>query len=180
MKNQINKNWKQNIDEPENEGKPDENVNEPENEHVVLALLIANLKLDVDENKMKHKQLKKANTSLFQEHKKSKQDLFYCRIELKKYKNFQTNHKDKEKAELKCERALGLLAETKRLHNESSKTQSYKTFYVKEENGKFANQISTHESRISQLFKEKEQLKKDIKAREDKDIDFLKSSKGFK
>ncbi|GJX65449.1 hypothetical protein Tco_0299792 [Tanacetum coccineum] len=94
-------------------GKADQNVDEPDNERVMLASLIANLKLDVDENKMKHKQLKKENTSLSQELEKSKQDLFYCRSELEKYKKFQTNHKDKEKVELECAKALGLLAKTK-------------------------------------------------------------------
>ncbi|GJV69235.1 hypothetical protein Tco_1484744 [Tanacetum coccineum] len=66
----------------DNKGKANQNVDEPENERVVLASLIANLKLDVDENKMKHKQLKKANTYLSQELEKIKQDLFYCRSEL--------------------------------------------------------------------------------------------------
>nr|GEX01835.1 hypothetical protein [Tanacetum cinerariifolium] len=74
----------QNVDEPKNERKADQNVDEPKNERVVLASLIDNLKLDVDENKMKHKQLKKANTSLSQELEKSKQDLFYCKNELDK------------------------------------------------------------------------------------------------
>ncbi|GKD84950.1 hypothetical protein Tco_1356104 [Tanacetum coccineum] len=54
--------------------KADQNVDEPDNERVMLASLIANLKLDVDENKMKHMQLKKENTSLSQELEKSKQD----------------------------------------------------------------------------------------------------------
>ncbi|GKA43744.1 hypothetical protein Tco_0736468 [Tanacetum coccineum] len=51
----------------DNERKADQNVNEPEDKRVMLASLIAKLKLDVDENKMKHKQLKKADTSLSQE-----------------------------------------------------------------------------------------------------------------
>nr|GEV20317.1 hypothetical protein [Tanacetum cinerariifolium] len=63
----------------DNEGKANQNVNEPENERVMLASVIANLKLDVDENKIKHKQLKKANTSLSQELEKSKQNLFFCK-----------------------------------------------------------------------------------------------------
>nr|GEZ90325.1 hypothetical protein [Tanacetum cinerariifolium] len=44
-----------------------ENDVESDDEHVALANLIANLKLDVDENKKIQKQLKKANTSLAQE-----------------------------------------------------------------------------------------------------------------
>ncbi|GJW37376.1 hypothetical protein Tco_0060296 [Tanacetum coccineum] len=119
----------------DNEGKADQNVDAPEDERVVLASLIANLKLDI-----------------------------FSIAEFKQTIN-------KEKAELERGKALGLLEETKRLHNESSKTQSYETFYVKEENAKLVNQISKHESRIPHILKEKEQLKKDFKAREDKDID---------
>nr|GEV61600.1 hypothetical protein [Tanacetum cinerariifolium] len=46
-----------------------------EDEHVALANLIANLKLDIDENKMIQKKLKKANTSLIQELKECKSTL---------------------------------------------------------------------------------------------------------
>ncbi|GKC88758.1 hypothetical protein Tco_1149407 [Tanacetum coccineum] len=96
----------------DNEGTADQNAEEPEDERVLLASLIANFKLDIDENKKSQKQLKKANTSLTQELEKSKQDLekskqdlSYCKSELEKYKIFQTNHKDKEKAELECAKA---------------------------------------------------------------------------
>ncbi|GKC19749.1 hypothetical protein Tco_1021899 [Tanacetum coccineum] len=131
----------------DNEGQADQNAKNTKDERVFLASLIANLKLDIDENKKSQKQLKKVNT------------------ELEKYKILQTNHKDKEKVELEYAKALGLLEETKRLHNESSKTQSYTTFCVKEENSKLVNQISAHESKISQMLKEKEQMKKDFKER---------------
>ncbi|GJT17194.1 hypothetical protein Tco_0875900 [Tanacetum coccineum] len=103
----------------------------------------------------------------------SNQYLIHCKSDLAKYKFFQTNQNDKEKAELECARALGLLEEAKRLHTESSKTQSYTTFCVKEENAKLLTKISAHESRISQILKEKEQMKKDFKERENKDIDKL-------
>nr|GEV37239.1 hypothetical protein [Tanacetum cinerariifolium] len=96
-----------------NERKDYQNVNELENVLVFVASLIANLKLDVDENKIKHKQLKKANTSLSQDLEKRKQDLLYCKSELEKYKILQTKHKDKEKVELECEKALGLLTQNK-------------------------------------------------------------------
>nr|GEX06435.1 retrovirus-related Pol polyprotein from transposon TNT 1-94 [Tanacetum cinerariifolium] len=138
---------------------------EPEDEHVLLASLISNFKLDVDENKKSQKQLKKANTFLTHELEKSKQnlekskqdleiskqDLSYCKSELEKYNFFQTNYKDKEKAKLECAKALGSLKETKRLHNESSKTQSYTTFCVKNENVKLVNQISAHENMLIPL-----------------------------
>nr|GFB94439.1 hypothetical protein [Tanacetum cinerariifolium] len=50
----------------------DQNDVESDDERVALANLIANLKLDVDENKKIQKQLKKANTSLAQELKEYK------------------------------------------------------------------------------------------------------------
>nr|GEY35653.1 retrovirus-related Pol polyprotein from transposon TNT 1-94 [Tanacetum cinerariifolium] len=50
----------------------DQNDVKSKYEHVVLANLIANLKLDVDENKKIQKQLKKANTTLAQELKECK------------------------------------------------------------------------------------------------------------
>nr|GEU57820.1 hypothetical protein [Tanacetum cinerariifolium] len=50
----------------------DQNDIESNNEHVTLVNLIANLKLDVDENKKIQKQLKKANTTLAQESKECK------------------------------------------------------------------------------------------------------------
>nr|GEZ72891.1 hypothetical protein [Tanacetum cinerariifolium] len=50
----------------------DQNDVESDDERVVLANLIANLKLDVDENKNIQKKLKKANTTLAQELKECK------------------------------------------------------------------------------------------------------------
>nr|GFB22754.1 hypothetical protein [Tanacetum cinerariifolium] len=50
----------------------DQNDVESDDERVALANLIANLKLDVDENKRIHKQLKKALTTLAQELKECK------------------------------------------------------------------------------------------------------------
>nr|GEY00954.1 hypothetical protein [Tanacetum cinerariifolium] len=50
----------------------DQNDVESNDEHVTLANLIANLKLDVDENKKIQKQLKKVNTTLAQELKECK------------------------------------------------------------------------------------------------------------
>nr|GFA38036.1 hypothetical protein [Tanacetum cinerariifolium] len=51
----------------DNDIQNDQNAAECDNERVALANLIANLKLDVDENKKIQKQLKKANASLTQE-----------------------------------------------------------------------------------------------------------------
>ncbi|GKE29206.1 hypothetical protein Tco_1444590 [Tanacetum coccineum] len=52
------------LDKCDNEGKVDQNTKELEDECVLLASLIANLKLDIDENKKAQKYLKKANMSL--------------------------------------------------------------------------------------------------------------------
>ncbi|GJU96349.1 hypothetical protein Tco_1321105 [Tanacetum coccineum] len=89
--------------------KADQNTEESEDERVLLASLIANLKLDVDKNKKIEKQLKKANTFVTQELEKYKLDLKYCKSDLERYKLFQTNQKDKEAAELKCKEAFDLL-----------------------------------------------------------------------
>ncbi|GJU35008.1 hypothetical protein Tco_1183362 [Tanacetum coccineum] len=51
----------------DNDNQADQNAKECDDERVVLANLIANLKLDTDENKKIQKQLKKANTSLSHE-----------------------------------------------------------------------------------------------------------------
>ncbi|GKE96725.1 hypothetical protein Tco_1581580, partial [Tanacetum coccineum] len=51
----------------DNDNHVDQNAEECDDERVMLANLIANLKLDTDENKKIQKQLKKANTSLSHE-----------------------------------------------------------------------------------------------------------------
>ncbi|GJY82427.1 hypothetical protein Tco_0495803 [Tanacetum coccineum] len=63
------------LDMCDNEGHVDQNAEESKDERVLLASLIANFKLDTDENKKFQKQLKKANTSLTQDLEKSKQEL---------------------------------------------------------------------------------------------------------
>ncbi|GJS32444.1 hypothetical protein Tco_0530826 [Tanacetum coccineum] len=66
----------------DNKGKAYQNAEELEDERVLLASLIAYLKLDVDENKNIQTQLKKTNTYLTQELDKYKLDLKYCKIDL--------------------------------------------------------------------------------------------------
>ncbi|GJS16195.1 hypothetical protein Tco_0410667 [Tanacetum coccineum] len=46
----------------DNEGHANQNAEDPEDEHVMLASLIANFKLDLDENKKSQRKIKKANT----------------------------------------------------------------------------------------------------------------------
>ncbi|GJW74991.1 hypothetical protein Tco_0134361 [Tanacetum coccineum] len=63
----------------DNDNQVDQNTKECDVEHVVLANLIANLKLDTDENKNIQKQLKKANTSLSHELQECKSALKECK-----------------------------------------------------------------------------------------------------
>ncbi|GKD73423.1 hypothetical protein Tco_1331705 [Tanacetum coccineum] len=58
-----------------NEFKDDQNADDREDERVLLANLIANLKLDIDENKKIQKQLRNANAALTHELKKCKSAL---------------------------------------------------------------------------------------------------------
>nr|GEW77541.1 hypothetical protein [Tanacetum cinerariifolium] len=60
----------------------EQNDVESDDERVVLANLIANLKLDIDENKNIQKQLKKANTTLSQELKECKAILAETNMEI--------------------------------------------------------------------------------------------------
>ncbi|GJX74493.1 hypothetical protein Tco_0313088 [Tanacetum coccineum] len=108
----------------EKDRKDNQNAEEHDNERVLLA----NLKLDVDENKKIQKQLNKANTSLTQELDKYKLDLKYCKIELERNKTFQTNQKDKKEAEIKFKEALDLLACNTYKNAKCLKTEAYRTF----------------------------------------------------
>ncbi|GKA15990.1 hypothetical protein Tco_0695737 [Tanacetum coccineum] len=74
------------LDMCDNEGTANQNAENPEDEHLLLASLIANFKLDLSENKKSQRQLKKANTSITQELNKSKQDLEKTKQDLEKRK----------------------------------------------------------------------------------------------
>ncbi|GJX65809.1 hypothetical protein Tco_0300152 [Tanacetum coccineum] len=110
----------------------DQNDVECDDEHVALANLIANLKLDVDENKKIQNQLKKANTSLPHELKECKSILAKtsrtmgvsnsirdsCLIalqnkqtELETYKTLNDRTIDYDKLKRKLNETLGLLAQ---------------------------------------------------------------------
>nr|GEY28637.1 retrovirus-related Pol polyprotein from transposon TNT 1-94 [Tanacetum cinerariifolium] len=108
----------------------DQNGVESDDERVTLANLIANLKLDVDENKKIQKQLKKANTTLAQELKECKTILAEtskslkesisvrdsCLValqtkqaEFEKYKAFNDRTVDYDKLELKLNETLEIV-----------------------------------------------------------------------
>ncbi|GJT45908.1 hypothetical protein Tco_0954623 [Tanacetum coccineum] len=171
----------------DNEEQADQNAEEYEDERVKLANLIENLKLDHDENKKILKQLKKANASLTHELNECKSALEEsndirdrCRsalhdqeIELEKYKKYENCQLEKEEVERKLKDTLGLLAQQIFQSDEALKTQAFENFQFKEKNTELVHQSSLEHTRYDLLRKEKEQLKKDFKIRQDKDIEKL-------
>nr|GFB80278.1 hypothetical protein [Tanacetum cinerariifolium] len=124
----------------------DQNDVESDDERVALTNLIANLKLDIDENKKIQKQLKKANTMLAQELKECKAILVEtskslgesisvrdsCLVslqtkqsEFEKYKAFNDRTIDYDKLERKLNKALGQLAQKDTVIKEGLKTKAY-------------------------------------------------------
>ncbi|GKA60916.1 retrovirus-related pol polyprotein from transposon TNT 1-94 [Tanacetum coccineum] len=116
----------------DNDIQDDQNDVECDDERVALANLIANLKLDVDENKKIQKQLKKANATLTQELTECKSILAEtsrtlgesnsirdsCLValqnkqtEFERYKAFNDRTVDYDKLEHKLNEALGLIAQ---------------------------------------------------------------------
>nr|GEW39950.1 retrovirus-related Pol polyprotein from transposon TNT 1-94 [Tanacetum cinerariifolium] len=133
----------------------DQNDVESDDERVALANLIANLKLDVDENKKIQKQLKKANTTLAQELKECKTILAKTsktpresnsvrdsclvalqnkKTEFEKYKVFNDRTVDYEKLEHKLNETLGQLAQKDIKIKEGLKLKAYEISVVKEKN----------------------------------------------
>ncbi|GJS54767.1 hypothetical protein Tco_0628129 [Tanacetum coccineum] len=119
------------LDMCDNDIQNDQNALECDDERISLANLIANLKLDVDENKKIQKQLKKSNASLTQELTECKSILAEtsrtlgesnsiwdsCLVALQnkqtkfeRYKNLNDHTVDYEKLENKLNETLGLLA----------------------------------------------------------------------
>nr|GEV80844.1 hypothetical protein [Tanacetum cinerariifolium] len=124
-----------------------------EDERAALANLIANLKLDSNENKMIQKKLKKANASLTQELIECKYTLAETTItlgesnsirsnclvslqnkqtELKKYMAFNDHTVDYDKLEPNLNETLGLLAQKEINVKEGLKLKAYEISVVKE------------------------------------------------
>nr|GEY09544.1 hypothetical protein [Tanacetum cinerariifolium] len=152
-----------------------------DDECVVLANLIANLKLDVDENKKIQKQLKKANTTLAQELKECKTILAEtskslgesisvrdsCLVavqtkqtEFEKYKEFNDRTIDYDKLERKLNEALGQLAQKDIVIREGLKTKAYELLVVKEKHDELMKHSlltkSHYEGQVKQQTKVKE------------------------
>nr|GEX30746.1 retrovirus-related Pol polyprotein from transposon TNT 1-94 [Tanacetum cinerariifolium] len=145
-----------------------------DDERVVLANLIANLKLDVDENKKTQKQLKKANTTLSQEPKgcrailaktsKSLGESISIRdsclvalqtkqAEFEKFKAFNDRTVDYDKLERKLNDALGQLAHKDTVIKEGLKTKAYELSVVNEKHDELMKQSLLTKLHYEDLFR---------------------------
>ncbi|GJS37457.1 hypothetical protein Tco_0535839 [Tanacetum coccineum] len=166
----------------DNDIQTDQNAIEYEDERVALANLIANLKLDIDENKKIQKQLKKANASLTQELTKCKSTLAEtsrtlgesnsirdsCLIalqnkqtEFERYKAFNDRIVDYDKLECKLNETLGLLAQKDIDIKEGLKLKAYEISVVKEKHDELVKQSLLTKSHCECLVKEKTQIPHD-------------------
>ncbi|GJX56054.1 hypothetical protein Tco_0285951 [Tanacetum coccineum] len=176
----------------DNDIQDDQNDVECDDERVALANLIANLKLDVDENKKIQKQLKKANASLTQELKECKSTLAEtsrtlgesnsirdsCLValqnkqtEFERYKAFNDRTVDYDKLERKLNETLGLLAQKDIDIKEGLKVKAYEISVVKEKHDELVKQSLLTKSHYEGLVKEKTKVITDLKLKEEKDID---------
>nr|GFA81829.1 hypothetical protein [Tanacetum cinerariifolium] len=152
----------------------EQNDVESDDERVALANLIANLKLDVDENKKIQKQLKKANTTLAQEPKECKailaetsktlresisvRDSFLVSLQNKqtvfeKYKAFNDRTIDYDKLKRMLNEALGQLAQKDIKIKEGLKTKAYELSVVKEKHEELIKQSLLTKSHYEGLVK---------------------------
>ncbi|GKE02596.1 hypothetical protein Tco_1390579 [Tanacetum coccineum] len=122
-----------------------QNAVECDDERVVLANLIANLKLDIDENKKIQKQLRNAKTSLAQELK----ELSLRSTRLSQEALAQKEHDIKEGLKLKA----------------------YEISVVKEKHDELVKHSLLTKSHYEGLVKEKTKVITDLKLKEEKDID---------
>nr|GFA79718.1 hypothetical protein [Tanacetum cinerariifolium] len=156
--------------------KNDQNDVESDDERVALANLIANLKLDVDENKNIQKKLKKANTTLAQELKECKTILAKtsktlgefnsvrdsCLValqnkqtEFEKYKAFNDRIINYDKLEHKLNETLGQLSQKDIEIKEGLKTKSYEISVVKEKHDELIKRSLLTKSHYEGLVKQK-------------------------
>nr|GEX19179.1 hypothetical protein [Tanacetum cinerariifolium] len=171
----------------------EQNDAESDDEHVVLANLIVNLKLDANENKKIQKQLKKGNTTLAQELKECKAILAEtsksleesisvrdsCLVALQtkfeKYMAFNDHTIDHDKLKRKLNEALGQLAQKDNVIREGLKTKAYELSVVKEKHDELMKLILLTKSHYKGLVKQKTKVITDLKLREEHDIEKMLS-----
>nr|GEX88289.1 retrovirus-related Pol polyprotein from transposon TNT 1-94 [Tanacetum cinerariifolium] len=130
----------------------DQNDVESEDERVAIVNLIANLKLDVDENKKIQKQLKKANTPLAQELKECKAIL---------------TETSKSLGESISVRDSCLVV----LQTKQAEFEKYKAFNDREKHNELMKQSLLTKSHYEGLVKKKTKVITDLKLREEHDIE---------
>nr|GEV12481.1 hypothetical protein [Tanacetum cinerariifolium] len=151
----------------------DQNDVESDDKRVALANLIANLNLDVDENKKIKNQLKKANipaqelkecknilaeTSKTLEESNSIRDSWLVALqnkqtEFEKYKAFNDRTIDYDKLERKLNETLGILAQKDIEIKEGLKLKAYEILVVKEKHDELIKQILLTKSHYEGLVK---------------------------
>nr|GEV06448.1 reverse transcriptase domain-containing protein [Tanacetum cinerariifolium] len=174
----------------------DQNDVESNDERVALTNLIANLKLNVDENKKIQKQLEKANTTLAQELKEWKAILAEtskslgesisvrdsCLValqtkqaEFKKYKAFNDRTIDYDKFEHKLNETLGQLAMKYIKIKEGLKIKAYEILVVKQKHDELMKHSLLTKSHYEGLVKQKIKVITNLKLREEHDIEKMLS-----
>ncbi|GJR55722.1 hypothetical protein Tco_1406243 [Tanacetum coccineum] len=153
------------IDMCDNDDQTDQNAEEYNDECIVLANLIANLKLDTNENKKIQKQFKKENTSLVALNDKE--------VKLEKYKILKNHKIENGKLENKLKVTLGLLAQKEHDIQEGLKVKAYEIFVVKDKHDELVKQSLVPKSNYEGLPKEKITVIKDLKVKEGNDLDKL-------
>nr|GEV67848.1 hypothetical protein [Tanacetum cinerariifolium] len=168
-----------------------QNDQNAEDERAALANLIANLKLDVDENKKIEKQLKKASASLAHELEECKSILAKTsktleesnsiqdrclvalqnkQIDFDKYKAFNDRTVDYENLERKLNETLGLLAQKDIDIKEGLKLKAYEISVVKEKHDELVKQSLLTKLHFEGIVKEKTKVITDFKLKEEKYI----------
>nr|GEU42943.1 copia protein [Tanacetum cinerariifolium] len=137
----------------------DQNDVESNDERVALA----NLKLDVDENKKIQNKLKKANTTLAQE----------LKAEFEKYKAFNDHTIDYDKLERKLNEALEQLAQKDTVIKDGLKTKAYELLVVKEKHDELMKKSLLTKSHYEGLVKQKTKSKDQFRAPTAQDIEIL-------
>ncbi|GJT06802.1 hypothetical protein Tco_0841264 [Tanacetum coccineum] len=157
----------------DNDISTDQNAVECDDERVALANLIANLKLDVDENKKIQKTLRESNnirdSCLIALQNKQ--------TELETYKTLNDHTVDYDKLEHKLNETLGLLAQKEIDIKEGLKLKVYEISVVKEKHDELVKHRFLTKSHYEGLAKEKTKVIMDLKLKEEKDIDKMISIK---
>ncbi|GJV19829.1 hypothetical protein Tco_1368849 [Tanacetum coccineum] len=149
----------------DNEIQTDQNAVECDDERDTLANLIADLKRDIDENKMIQKQLKKTNASLTKELKECKSTL------VETSRTLGESNIDYDKLECKLNETIGLLAQKEIDIKEGLKVKAYEILVIKEKHDELVQQSLLTKSHYKGLVKEKTKVITVLKLKEEKDID---------